>query len=102
MPKRDRQCGNKTRHATKAGACVEADKALDVGMNVYRCPKCKSWHVGKANSPTRASDRIGALLARHERRLSQGKPPPSTKSSAEVLKASAERFAPLMKRLAER
>ena len=68
MPK-DRQCGGKARHKTKAGACAQADRALDVGMNVYRCPQCRHWHIGKTRSPTRASDRIGALLKRHERDL---------------------------------
>lgn len=69
MAKRDRMCGHKSKHRTKAGACVEADRVLDVGMDVYRCKKCHHWHIGKTRSPTRASDRIGALLARHERKL---------------------------------
>jgi hypothetical protein len=69
MPKRDRMCGNKTRHATRQGAAVEARKALNVGMNVYLCKQCKCWHIGKTRSPTRSADRIGALLARHERKL---------------------------------
>lgn len=67
MPKRDRQCGGKTRHATKVGACIEAKKILNVGVDVYRCPKCKFWHIGKTRSPIRSSDRIGALLDRHAR-----------------------------------
>jgi hypothetical protein len=69
MAKRDRKCGSKTRHQTKAGACVEARKAVNVGMNVYRCKQCGCWHIGKTRSPIRSSDRIGALLARHQRWL---------------------------------
>ena len=69
MPKRDRECGGKVRHPEKEGACIHAGKILDVGMNVYRCPQCRGWHVGKTRSATRSSDRIGALLKRHERQL---------------------------------
>jgi hypothetical protein len=71
VPKRDRMCGNKTKHPTKLGACIEARKALNVGMNVYKCPRCSHWHIGKTRSPTASADRIGALLARYERRLAQ-------------------------------
>lgn len=71
MPKRDRTCGSKTRHPTREGACVEARKAIYVGMSVYRCPKCKAWHIGKTRSPTASADRITALLQRHERRLTK-------------------------------
>lgn len=69
MAKKDRACGGKTRHQTKEGACIEAKKALNIGMDVYQCKKCRHWHIGKTRSPTRASDRIGALLSRHERKL---------------------------------
>jgi hypothetical protein len=69
MPKRDRMCGHKTKHPTREGAIVEARKALNVGIDVYRCKQCKRWHIGKTRSPTRSADRIGALLARHERKL---------------------------------
>lgn len=71
MAKRDRMCGQKTKHPTRQGAMVEAKKALLAGMNVYRCTKCNHWHIGKSRSPTRSSDRITALLERHERRLEQ-------------------------------
>lgn len=69
MAKRDRMCGHKAKHPTREGALVEASKALRVGMNVYRCPKCRCWHIGRSRSPTRSADRIGALLARHEQQL---------------------------------
>lgn len=71
MPKKDRMCGNKIKHPTKIGALIEARKALSIGMNVYKCPQCSHWHIGKSRSPTASADRIGALLARHERRLLQ-------------------------------
>lgn len=69
MPKRDRICGTKTRHKTKVGAQIEAKAAVRAGMNVYRCPSCGFWHIGKTRDATRSADRITALLAKHERQL---------------------------------
>lgn len=71
MSKRDRVCGEKAKHTSRKGAEIEAKKALRAGMNVYYCPKCRHWHIGKSRSPIRASDRITALLERHAQRLQQ-------------------------------
>lgn len=77
MAKKDRQCDNKVRHKTKEGACIAADKAVDVGTNVYQCPKCKFWHIGRTRTPTRSADRIGALLRRHAMQLEKRMKGPS-------------------------
>ena len=71
MPKKNRQCEGKARHATRENAAIQARKSLNVGFNVYRCGDCKFWHVGKSRSPTRAPDRIGALLAKHADKLAK-------------------------------
>lgn len=71
MAKRDRVCGRKKKHLTRDGAVIEAKKVVRTGMNVYHCPSCRFWHIGKSRSPTRSADRIGALLAKHERKIRQ-------------------------------
>ena len=62
----------KVGHATRNGAIIAAQKMEVVGMNVYLCPRCSKWHCGrsrKSRSPEALADRIGVVLARHERRL---------------------------------
>lgn len=71
MSKRNRVCGNKTKHSSKNGAFIEARKVVKVGMNVYRCSECGYWHIGKTRNETRSSDRITALLEKHQRRLNK-------------------------------
>lgn len=47
-----RACGTKARHATKAEAeahlwALVRDTGTRPGaMSIYRCPYCKSWHIG--------------------------------------------------------
>lgn len=60
--KRNTECTGKTKHSTKEGACVEADKIKNVGINVYKCSKCGSWHIGKTRDPARSANRISKLL----------------------------------------
>lgn len=69
MSKRDRVCGKKCKHKTEQSAWIQAKKAVKVGFNVYQCPKCKYWHIGKSRSPTRSAERITALLEKHARQL---------------------------------
>jgi hypothetical protein len=71
MPKRDRACGGKVAHASKEAAAIAAKKMCRVGMNVYRCPKCGGWHIGKTRDPARSANRVTALLERHRRDLEQ-------------------------------
>jgi hypothetical protein len=69
MAKRDRVCGKKCKHPTREGAEYEARKAVRAGFDVYKCPKCHFWHIGKTRSPTRSADRITALLKKHTEKL---------------------------------
>ena len=61
----------KVRHASKVEACIAAKRISRVVMDVYVCPKCKSWHVGKTRDPFRNAARIDELLRRHARELAQ-------------------------------
>lgn len=67
MSKRIRGCTGKVRHASKEGACIAARRSKNVQMNVYLCPSCKGWHIGRSNDPLRKIARIDQLLRRHER-----------------------------------
>jgi len=69
VPKKNRICGRKVRHATKEAASIAAKKTVRTGMNVYRCPECGAWHTGKTRDPARSANRVTALLKKHEREL---------------------------------
>lgn len=69
--KRDRMCRDKRRHLTRDAAMITAKRVVKTGMNVYQCPFCQGWHLGRSSAPASASDRIGALLRRHARRLDE-------------------------------
>lgn len=60
-------CTGKTRHTTKEGACVQANKSKNSLMNVYLCSFCKGWHIGKTRDKARGAQRIDQLLARDKR-----------------------------------
>lgn len=57
------ECAGKVRHATAALAhAVFRKQRKSPGMNVYRCPSCGGWHIGRqargrnANRPTPLAD----------------------------------------------
>jgi hypothetical protein len=43
--KQIRACARKTRYPSKRNAAATA-RARGDGMNAYRCPMCRKWHVG--------------------------------------------------------
>ena len=62
-------CRGKVRHVTKERACIAAKRTKNCAMNVYRCPRCKAWHIGKTRDPFRLGKRIDQILSRHQREL---------------------------------
>lgn len=47
---RERECGQKVRHATEAAARREAELMTQEHgerFSAYRCRWCRSWHVGR-------------------------------------------------------
>lgn len=41
----------------------------NVRMNIYKCDKCKAWHLGKSSNPIRFAERIGQLLDNHKKKI---------------------------------
>lgn len=43
------QCEGKIKHSNQTGAIIEAKKAKDSSISVYKCPHCGGWHIGHAS-----------------------------------------------------
>lgn len=59
----------KRRHPSKTVACIVAKKMKNVAMNVYLCPSCKGWHLGRTRDPYRCAERITQILDQYDRAL---------------------------------
>jgi hypothetical protein len=68
MSRRD-GCTGKVRHASRYAALRAAARMSSVLINVYRCPRCAFWHLGRSRDPVREAARIDELLQRHRAAL---------------------------------
>ena len=50
---RRKSCEGKMRHATEDAAICAMKKTPSLGLAVYRCPFCGSYHVGHMNKRQR-------------------------------------------------
>lgn len=57
-------CGRKRRFKSKEAACIAVRRQKNCALNVYKCPLCGAWHIGKTNDPFRRAKRIDQLLER--------------------------------------
>lgn len=62
-------CSGKKRHPSKLAACIVAKRMKNCAINVYLCPRCKGWHLGRTRDPYRTAARITQVLNRHDREL---------------------------------
>lgn len=54
----------KKQHPTKEIACIVLKKSKNKGLNVYKCDRCKMWHLGNSASPIRKLARMNQLFDR--------------------------------------
>lgn len=52
----------KVRHPTRQGAIIALKRINNAGLNHYRCPHCKGWHLGNSNKNWKIQARIDQLL----------------------------------------
>lgn len=43
------QCIGKNAHKSRGAALSEAKKSKEIGLDAYRCPHCRKWHVGHSS-----------------------------------------------------
>lgn len=63
MSRRD-GCKGKIRHKALLSAQVAAKKTKNAQMNIYKCPICKHFHIGRSNDPWRKEMRLDQLFRR--------------------------------------
>lgn len=56
----------KVRHHSKDAACIAAKRVNNCRLNVFKCAKCKGWHLGNSNHPFRVQERFDQILARYK------------------------------------
>jgi hypothetical protein len=61
------QCKGKKKHPSKEAACIVARRMKNCTLNVYLCPECHKWHLGRTRDILRNANRITQLLERAER-----------------------------------
>ena len=65
------QCKGKVRHPTRQGAVIALRRVKNIAMDIYQCPNCKGWHLGRTREPSRSADRITQVLNRHATALAK-------------------------------
>lgn len=68
MPPRH-PCTSKIRHPTRSAALATLHRLKRPDLNLYHCPQCKGWHLGKSNNSARRANRIDQLLRTHAEAL---------------------------------
>ncbi|WP_157035652.1 hypothetical protein [Sphingobium chungbukense] len=43
----------------------------NIAMDIYQCPSCKGWHLGRTREASRCADRITQVLDRHAAALAK-------------------------------
>ncbi|HSC57533.1 MAG TPA: hypothetical protein VLC51_10035 [Nitrospira sp.] len=57
-------CRGKVRHKTLLSAQVATKKTKNVQVQVYKCPLCKHYHIGRSNRPWMKEKRLDQLFRR--------------------------------------
>jgi ribosomal protein L37AE/L43A len=53
---------SKVQYKTHGAAFAAKRRLKNNLLDIYFCPKCKSYHLGRSNKPWRIYDRIGQVL----------------------------------------
>lgn len=56
-------CKGKARHKSPGGAIIALKRVNHAQLDLYRCPKCHCWHIGKSKKPEKIQARFDQLLA---------------------------------------
>jgi len=54
----------KVRHPSRVAAIITAKRIKNKGLNIYRCPQCKGWHLGNSRRDYDFQARIDQLLGK--------------------------------------
>lgn len=69
-------CNGKVKHPDKATAVIVLKKIKNSGLNAYKCPNCRQWHLGTSQNPFRVQARFDQVLSRHAKRIKTLEPAP--------------------------
>lgn len=57
-------CKGKVRHKDLLSAQVAMKKTKNAQVQVYKCPLCKHFHIGRSSSPWKKEKRLDQLFRR--------------------------------------